>query len=133
MIFVELATLKLGVFGWSLILAWLCGKRASQAYSGTPYNQLIRPLGGPTALAFSTVLAISNIIGYFTPVVDSVVYGDFYSRHPYAHLISIIGVLICLAVMVDRFAFSRRFKLTWEIGWLIFVHVMIWGREWLAS
>jgi len=128
---VELAALRLSIFGWSLVLAWLCGNRAIDNHTGP--SRPMHPLTGISLIAFASVMALSNIIGYFAPVVDNVLFADFISQHPVSRAFGMVGMLICIAILVDRLAYSRRYKAQWELGWFVFVHVMIWGRQWVAG
>jgi hypothetical protein len=127
---VELTALRLAIFGWSLVLFWLCGKRIREYYSGVALHQSPRPIDGAALVTFAITLAVSNIVGYFAPAINSILFGEFDSRYPYTNALAMVGMLICLATLIDRMSYSRRYKILWEIGWLVFVHVMIWGRQW---
>lgn len=131
--FIELAALRLSIFGWSVILAWLCGKRAQEAYTRSPYFHTMRPLNGAALLSFAGIMAFSNIVGYFAPVMDNILFGNYHFNHPASRAVGMLGMLVCIGILVDRLAYSRRYKLQWEIGWFFFVHIMIWGRQWVAG
>lgn len=100
---------------------------------GVSYNLLIRPLAGPQALIFAAVFAVSNIVAVFATIIDNVLFGDLYARHPFSHMFAMVGLSVCTAILIDRFAYSRIYKIKWELGWLFFVHLMIWGRQWMTG
>lgn len=129
----EMLSLKLSVFGWSLVLVWLSWKRYQELRTGHPNTATIRVLHGDMLVIFTSILALVNVVQYFLPLIDNIVFGDYTTRHPLTLMVAMVGELICISIAIDRLAYSRTYKLHWEAGWFLFVHIMVWGRAWTTG